>query len=281
VLRWSQTVIDLAEGDPTKGNFSMGSPLAAALVYRGFARFNLGLRGWREDFDDGVAVARGTDPMAHAAIVNAKYGPAIPCGVLLPDDAALREIEEALRIAERSAEDVALGSARMALGVALVHRDSTDRERGLKLLEQVGDMCLHERFVASEAPWVEVYIARERARRGDRDGAVPMMRNAVNELFDRGQLAYCVPTTGVLVETLLARGTAGDVAEAEAAMQRLAAAPADDGWVMRDITLLRLRALVAHTRGEEMAYRELVEKYRAMAASLGFEGHIAWAGAMT
>ncbi|MDT5301661.1 MAG: hypothetical protein QOG79_4903 [Mycobacterium sp.] len=281
VLRWSQTVIDLAEGDPTKGNFSMGSPLAAALVYRGFARFNLGLRGWREDFDDGVAVARGTDPMAHAAIVNAKYGPAIPCGVLLPHDAALREIEEALRIAERSAEDVALGSARMALGVALVHRDSTDRERGLKLLEQVGDMCLHERFVASEAPWVEVYIARERARRGDRDGAVPMMRNAVNELFERGQLAYCVPTTGVLVETLLARGTAGDVAEAEAAMQRLAAAPADDGWVMRDITLLRLRALVAHTRGEEMAYRELVEKYRAMAASLGFEGHIAWAGAMT
>jgi len=71
------------------------------------------------------------------------------------------------------------------------------------------------------------------------------------------------------------------VAEAESAMQRLAAAPADDGWVMRDITLLRLRALVAHTRGEEMAYRELVEKYRAMAASLGFEGHIAWAGAMT
>ena len=219
--------------------------------------------------------------MTHAAIINAKYGPAIPCGVLLPHDAALREIEKALHIAERSAEDVALGSALMALGVALVHRDSTGRGRGLGLLEQVRDMCLNERFVVSESPWVDVYIARERARCGDRDGAVPMMRKAVDELFIRGQLAYCVPTTGVLGETLLARGTAGDVAETEAAMQRLAAAPADDDWVMRDITLLRLRALLAQARGEEVEYRDLVERYRAMATDLGFEGHIAWAAVMT
>jgi adenylate cyclase len=32
-LRWSQTVVDLAQGDPTKGNLVIGSPLAAALVY--------------------------------------------------------------------------------------------------------------------------------------------------------------------------------------------------------------------------------------------------------
>jgi hypothetical protein len=83
------------------------------------------------------------------------------------------------------------------------------------------------------------------------------------------------------VETLLARGTAVDVAETEAAMQRLAATSADDGWVMRDITPLRLRAVLAQVRGEEVAYRDLVEKYRAMATWLGFERHIAWAAAMT
>ena len=31
VLRWSQRVIDLADGDPAKGNFIFGSPLATAL----------------------------------------------------------------------------------------------------------------------------------------------------------------------------------------------------------------------------------------------------------
>ena len=38
VLRWSQRVIDLADGDPSKGNFIIGSPLALAFTSRGIAR---------------------------------------------------------------------------------------------------------------------------------------------------------------------------------------------------------------------------------------------------
>jgi hypothetical protein len=45
------------------------------------------------------------------------------------------------------------------------------------------------------------------------------------------------------VETLLERGTDSDVAEAEAAITRLADAPADEGLVMREIWLLRLQTL--------------------------------------
>ena len=41
-LRWSQTVIELADGDPTKGNFIIGSPLAMALASRGTARCGAG-----------------------------------------------------------------------------------------------------------------------------------------------------------------------------------------------------------------------------------------------
>ena len=36
VLRWSQTVIDLADGDPSKGNFIFGSPLALAFDVAGY-----------------------------------------------------------------------------------------------------------------------------------------------------------------------------------------------------------------------------------------------------
>ena len=61
VLRLSQTVIDLAEGDPTKGGFGFGSPLATALALRGAARWALGLRGWRNDFDGAVAMALKAD----------------------------------------------------------------------------------------------------------------------------------------------------------------------------------------------------------------------------
>jgi hypothetical protein len=84
----------------------------------------------------------------------------------------------------------------------------------------------------------------------------------------------------VLVQTLLERGSDGDVAEAEAAIERLAAAPADEGLVIRDIWLLRLRALLARTHGDDARYREYRDRYQDMAKSLGFEGHIAWAEAM-
>ena len=82
------------------------------------------------------------------------------------------------------------------------------------------------------------------------------------------------------MQTLLDRAADGDVAEAEAAIERLAAAPADEGLVMRDIWLLRLRALLARAHGDATAYTHLRDRYRDMARTLGFEGHIDWAEAM-
>jgi hypothetical protein len=55
---------------------------------------------------------------------------------------------------------------------------------------------------------------------------------------------------------------------------------ADQDWAAREITLLRLRTLLARARGDDVTYRDLVGRYRSMAESLGFEGHIAWAEAM-
>jgi len=107
------------------------------------------------------------------------------------------------------------------------------------------------------------------------------MRATVDHLFREGQLLlWGVPATGVLVETLLDRGADGDVAEAEAAIERLAAAPTDDGVAVRDILLLRLRALLARAHGDDTGYRDYRDRYRDMARTLGFEGHIAWAEAM-
>jgi hypothetical protein len=70
------------------------------------------------------------------------------------------------------------------------------------------------------------------------------------------------------------------VAEAEAAITILAEAPADDGLVIREIWLLRLRALLARARGDDIAYRRYRDRYPDMARTLGYEGHIAWAEAM-
>jgi hypothetical protein len=52
------------------------------------------------------------------------------------------------------------------------------------------------------------------------------------------------------------------------------------GSAVRDIWLLRLQALVVRAHGDDTAYRDYRDHYRAMATELGFEGHIAWAEAM-
>ena len=219
--------------------------------------------------------------MSRAAVNMYAYGSAIAGGVLLADDPALRDIEEALEIIERSSEDFALGFARWALGMALVHRESpAERERGLAVLGQVRDMCLQGRFYQYSLAAVDMYTARERARRGDRDTAIPQMRAAIDDLFHAEYHSYGILATGFLVETLLERGTGADMVEAEAAIDRLAAAPIDEGLVIRDVWLLRMRALLARAQGDDTAYRDLRDRYCAMATSLGFEGHMEWAEAM-
>jgi class 3 adenylate cyclase len=282
VLRWSERAIELADGDPFKGNFLFGCPLASGFIGRAVARYCLGRPGWRDDLQHGLAMARSADPLSYATVVAWVYNGVILYGVLRPDDAAVDEIVDALRIAERSGDDLALAFARMTLGVALVHRPTTaERDRGQTLLAQVGEVFLGRGYNLCDLQGVSVYAAREGARRGDRDDAIPLMAAAVGHLFREGQLLlWGIPGTGVLVETLLDRGAEGDMAEAEAAIERLAAAPADEGLVIREIWLLRLRALLARTHGDTEGYSQLRDRYHDMAKTLGFEGHIAWAEAM-
>ena len=284
VLRWSQRTIELADGDPAKGNFMFGSPLTLAFASRGIAGYCLGLPGWRDDLRHGVAMARSADSLSYATVVGYVYLVGIPFGALAADDQTVREIEDALRIAERSGDDLALVFARATLGIALVHRDpDAERDRGQKLLAEASEVFQSQGHNLSNLAFVKVCVARERARRGDPGEAIPLMCAAVDHRVREGELlewGYAVPATGFLVETLLESGAEGDVADAEAAIEQLAAASAEDGLVIRDIWLLRLRSLLARTRGDDIAFRDLASRYRAMAESLGFEGHIAWAEAM-
>jgi class 3 adenylate cyclase len=287
-LRWSQTVIDLSDDElanSANGNHTIDWPLtlaqAHALATRGIARCALGDRGWRTDLDQAVVQARSIGPLNYAMIVSLSYGLAISSGVLVADDAVLRDIEEALRIAERSSDDLALAFSRFTLGIALMHRNvPAERERAREILGPVRDMCLQGRFFAHLSPVIETWLARERARRGDRGGAIPLLREALDDLFYAQQLWSCIVTTAILVETLLDRGADGDTLEAEAAVERLATASAEQGLVIREIWLLRLRALLARARGDADVYHQLRDRYRAMANTLGFDGHIAWAAAM-
>jgi class 3 adenylate cyclase len=279
LLRWSQTVVDLADGDPTKGaGFGIGSPLAIGLAFRGVARWWLGHAGWREDLRGAVAMARHSDPTTFALACTWAYGVEFVYGVLRPDDAALLEIEDAVQTAHTASSDLALLFAENTLAIALLYRDTAaERQRGREATVQTLDI-LRER-IPSLVPVVEMMTVPERATHGDRDAAIAMMRRDVDELHDAGRREYAAFGAGMLAEALLERGADGDLVEAQEAIDRITQLRAEGGAI-RDILLLRLRALLAQARGDDVAFKDFASRYRAMAESLGFEGHITWAEAM-
>ena len=281
ILRWSQTVIDLAGGDPTKGaGFGMGSPLATALAFRGTARWWMGRNGWRQDLHDALAMARHSTPETLASVVAWTYGFAIQYGVLRADDASVRAIEEAVQTAEGSSNVVALSLAEYTLAVALLSRDAVaDRDRGLELTVRARDIWLRER--ASFMLPVNDLFAAPGAGRARRPGC-----SRSRDAPGRGRAA---PGRTALLWRLGHRRSGGDTAGAWRRW-RPGRGPRGDRSVGepaggrrfggREITLLRLRTLLARARGDDVAYRDFVSRYRAMAESLGFEGHIAMAQAM-
>jgi len=280
VLRWAQRVIDLADGDATKGNLIIGSPLAVARAWRGVARWCLGVAGWKDDLHQAIAMARASDPITLAGVMWFTYVTAIPYGVSLPDATALRDTAEALALAEQSGDDFALDLARSARGVTLVHQNGAEREAGFDLLVKVRERAVDERFALMALPVVDIHFAWEKARLGDLDAAIELARTVVDDLFASGGCIWSALAATVLVEALVQRGGDADLGDARAAIDRLAAAPADEGLVIREIWLLRLRALLARAHGDKAAYRDYRDRYRTMATSLGYEGHIAWAEAM-
>ena len=279
-LRLAQRAIDLADGDPIKGNLIVGSPLAMAIDCRGSARWALGLPGWRSDFDQAIAMAGAVDPVLRVLLTIDFYTLAFSNGALLPDATALRDSAEALAIAERSGDDSALLSARGARGIVLVHQDGPERKHGFDLLAQVREAARQEHFSTMMVPIVDIQTAKERARTGDLDGAIDLSRAVIVDLFASGSMIFRGPPTSVLVEALLRRGSDADLKDAQAAIDKLAAVPTEPGFVLHELPLLRMRALLAKAHGDEASYCDYRDRYRDMARTLGFEGHIAWAEAM-
>ncbi len=275
IARWSQTIVDLAAGDPAKGaGYGVGSPLAIALAWRGTSRWCLSRPGWRDDLHDAVAMARLTNPETLSGAIAWTYGLAMQYGVLKADDDLLRAAREAVQMARSASNDRAMGLAGYTLAVALLSQDDEeDRRQGAELMAQIRDIWAR-RQIFFLLPVTDVWGARETARLGDLDAAIGAMQHAVGELRG-GYPFYSVWVIGVLVETLLKRGSESDLAEAQDLVSELTALGKEHDSAMVEIIELRLQAQLARARGDESAHR-LAVRYRDAAESLGFDGHIAW-----
>jgi adenylate cyclase len=280
VLRLTERIINLADERSSKNTLFVESPVALAYALRGGARVCHGIDGWRGDFRQAAAIAQNHNPLTRQAVTFYTYVFGLPFGVLLADDTALRETEETVAMAEHAADNATLFLARLARGVALVHHGGPEGAVGLDMIVSTRETERFSGFSALTSPIADVHIAKEKMRVGDCDGAVEAGRTAVEGLHEWGESIWCALATTAFVEALMQRNHDGDLDAAEALIGRLATVPTQPGFVLHDITLLRLRTLMARSRGDEDGYRELRDRYRTQAQSLGFDGHIAWSQAM-
>jgi adenylate cyclase len=274
-----QRAIEVADGDTTLGNFFFESPLAWALTLRGLARCSLGHSGWRDDLQAGFVMAGEVQGMTQAAVTTYGYGVAVMNGALVPDVTAVGYTADALRTAERSDDDVSLAWARIAHGIMLVRLHDGDHAAGLDLLAKGRQQAFRHADLLP-ATMADVQTAECKAHSGDFGAAIEIAVATVEHLFDCGEVIFRGPALTVLAESLLRRGTEQDLQEAQTAIDRLAACPTDMGFVLYELPLLRLRALLARAHDDAAAYADFRDRYRDMAKTLGFEGHIAWAEAM-
>ena len=133
-----------------------------------------------------------------------------------------------------------------------------------------------KRFALNAVPSLEAFAAYAKATRGDLDGAIVQLRSAADDVFHSGNFAGADRVTLWLVEKLLARSGEGDVAAAEAAVDRLAAALPHAGGTFTASVVLRLRALLARAHGDQTGYRDYRDRYRAVARDLGFDRPMRW-----
>ena len=280
-LRLAERVIEFTDDRTDDEPFISVSPFANALGIRGSARWAMGLPGWREDFAAVSEAAAGIPPQFRSGSYWVVHIFAIPNGVLLSDDKARAEISEIAAASENFGEQITIDMARTARGITLIHREEPDRALGLQLLEESHEAGRRKRYtIPGNLPVVDIHLARERTRRGDFDDAINLARSVLDDYLRGGEIIWLAATTAALVESLLQRGTDADRKEAKEAIAERAAVPTEQGCVLNEIWLLRLRALLAKAEGDVAAYRDHRDRYRKMAADLGFEGHMQWAAEM-
>jgi adenylate cyclase len=281
LLRVAELVIDASGGDVTIGNLVVESPVLVVYALRGTARWCLGIPGWRDDLQTSVTLSHQADPATRAVVTVYAYLAAVSNGVLVADAAVLRETADTLDVLEQDGDNFSLNEVRTARAVVLARQDGPERSEAFELFAKLRDEVLDERLAWLIPPIIDTHIAEEQARTGDLDGAMALARSALDDLHGGGGSIFCLPAATVLVQSLLARNSDGDLEETQAAIDRLAtASPTDPDMALIQVTSLRLKALIAQARSDEEAYRELRDRYRKTVSDLGFEGHIAWADAM-
>ncbi len=144
---------------------------------------------------------------------------------------------ESMRAAEQCGDDFTLLLSRSVRGVTLAQRGGATREAGLELLISMRQSALNERFTLPSVPITETYLARRSS--GSATSMRPWNQLRPRRRSGRGRIDMAGARCRGPGRSIREPRHPGDLDDAKAAIDRLAAMRTDAGYVLNDIWLLR------------------------------------------
>ncbi|GAT12428.1 ATP-binding protein [Mycolicibacterium novocastrense] len=281
IADWAAGLLEGYTGADMSGE-QVSSALATALIWGSVAKCVLGEPDWLQSARRSATLEREVHPVGTLLvfIIGIGYSFGMHTKAIVADDRVLADTEEAVRKGREIGDVLALATACSALGLVLTSQPTeAERRRGLEALRESCDLY-EGSSIFSPAVGARVRIAEIAAASGDLDDAIEDLRSIVNTLVRNEEKLFSVEAFAVLVESLLRRGGPDDIREAAEHIDRFADMATEPGVVVNEIQLLRMRARLARAQGDDSGFRDLVERYRALAVEFGFRGHIQLADAM-
>ena len=196
-------------------------------------------------------LTRDFDTNTRALAQLYRYAASTGNGAVLPTAADVEATPAFVQIAQQSGDSTAITFAHINRATALLHSLDGDRAEGMIALSTAREMLVREKLTLTLQRMTEIEFARHWALTGEVDRAIDLTRSVIREQADTGEMIFRGAATTVLVEALLQRRSAADVDDACAAIDQLEAVPTDPGFVLHELPILRLRALLSRARGDE------------------------------
>jgi adenylate cyclase len=231
----------------------------------------------RHHLREAIEYARNLPPVSYAIILSF-WAQMIVLGMYEPGD-LVDEMREALRRAESFGDICGIITAQFAYGTALLRADDGSRDEAIAVLECArASIMKHTVMTTNLMPAIAADLAIDAAHNGRRDEAIEELRLLFAHHMDTGIRTEVGCIGGALVDLLIDRGAADDLAEAHRIIDewqvRRPGIPAADLW------WLKSRALVAKADGDSDGYDTLAMQYLELCEKLDARGRFAEARQM-
>ncbi len=219
----------------------------------------------------GIEQARTLHPV-NSAVAMTYWAIHAALGLYEVDERVEEEMCRALERAESFGDICGVIAAQAAYGTALLRARNSARDVAINILKQARTNIENRNIYAVALATVAVDLAMEAARCGELDEAIDDLRKSFALQLSGGFQLLAGYSGESLVELLIQRGTADDIAEAQSVVAhsraRRASIPAMDLW------WLRSRAMLAKTAGDVEGYADLAGQYLELCIRLDARGRI-------